>query len=278
MAFLKIIIPFLFVMFTFFQQDTAFLELANAERSFAELSVKAGTKKAFVTYFADDCIVFNPYPVNGKELYQQRPESKSVLSWFPTVIEVSASGDFGFTTGPWEWKPAKDSAAVAFGHFVSVWKKQSEGTWKVILDGGGRYPVEMKKKEPEETRSTKKNHSSLTPDQERIAMLGRENLFSQLVVEEGFSSATEKLSADDVRLHRDGIFPVSGKKDVLTYTLRTNSKIHFKPLTSRVSSSGDLGYTCGIAIGENADSSSYVHLWRKESEWNVVLDLMIPFR
>lgn len=53
------------------------------------------------------------------------------VKWAPTKAEVSAGGDVGYTVGTYE---ASMSGATEKGKYVTVWKKQSDGTWKVVED------------------------------------------------------------------------------------------------------------------------------------------------
>ena len=53
------------------------------------------------------------------------------LRWTPLRADVSAAGDVGYTVGTYE---ASMSGATEKGKYVEVWKKQSDGTWKVKED------------------------------------------------------------------------------------------------------------------------------------------------
>jgi ketosteroid isomerase-like protein len=53
------------------------------------------------------------------------------LSWAPERAEVSAAGDLGYTIGAYEMTAG---GATDRGKYLTVWKKQPEGTWKVIED------------------------------------------------------------------------------------------------------------------------------------------------
>ncbi|MBI2187615.1 MAG: DUF4440 domain-containing protein [Acidobacteria bacterium] len=55
------------------------------------------------------------------------------LSWTPERAEVSAAGDLGYTVGSYELTA---NGAKERGKYVTIWKKQPEGTWKVIEDIG----------------------------------------------------------------------------------------------------------------------------------------------
>ena len=58
------------------------------------------------------------------------------ISWQPLRTEVAKSGELGFTSGAYQMtvtdaagKPIEDK-----GKYVTVWKKQRDGSWKVLLD------------------------------------------------------------------------------------------------------------------------------------------------
>ena len=53
------------------------------------------------------------------------------VQWTATKAEVSTAGDVGYTVGTYE---ASMSGATEKGKYVSVWKKQADGTWKVVED------------------------------------------------------------------------------------------------------------------------------------------------
>ena len=78
--------------------------LIDAERSFAATSVERGMKSAFLANLRDDAVLFRPGPLNGKQLWRNRPDSKGTLAWAPSFAEVSGFGDLGFTYGPWEFR------------------------------------------------------------------------------------------------------------------------------------------------------------------------------
>ena len=146
---MKIVFLFCICSFSVFaQSDSTAIQLAQKEREFSQSAATRGFIGAFLDYFDDSCVAFYPQPENAKHALTGEPESQASLIWRPTFVEVSASGDFGFTTGPSEYRAGgvKDST-VYYGHFVSVWKKNGDGKWKVILDVGSSYPKSEKKEE-----------------------------------------------------------------------------------------------------------------------------------
>ena len=104
----------------------ALSSLLQAEKNFAKMSREAGIRDSFLANLADDAIVFDPGPVNGRKLYTKRSPSPAQLIWEPIFADVSSAGDMGYTTGPWEYKKTKsDARPAAYGQFLSVWKRQS---------------------------------------------------------------------------------------------------------------------------------------------------------
>ena len=54
---------------------------------------------------------------------------------------MARAGDLGYTTGPWEFKAdIHDAKSVAWGHFLTVWKRQPDGSWKFAIDLGISNP------------------------------------------------------------------------------------------------------------------------------------------
>jgi ketosteroid isomerase-like protein len=53
------------------------------------------------------------------------------LRWTPAKAEVSAAGDIGYTTGTYEATMANGTEK---GKYVTLWRKQADGNWKVAED------------------------------------------------------------------------------------------------------------------------------------------------
>ena len=58
------------------------------------------------------------------------------ISWKTTKVEVSKSSDIAYTTGTYEltMNDASGKPVPDHGKYVEVWKKQSDGKWKVVAD------------------------------------------------------------------------------------------------------------------------------------------------
>jgi ketosteroid isomerase-like protein len=60
------------------------------------------------------------------------------LTWHPSKAEVLAGGDVGYTTGFSERRAP--NGTVNKGNYLTVWKKQKDGSWKAIFDTGSAVP------------------------------------------------------------------------------------------------------------------------------------------
>jgi ketosteroid isomerase-like protein len=57
------------------------------------------------------------------------------LEWQATSAELAASGDIGYTIGSFELITEQDGTAMLTkGKYVTIWGKQSDGSWKVRVD------------------------------------------------------------------------------------------------------------------------------------------------
>lgn len=81
----------------------ALTAMADTEREFAAAARVKGIRDAFLEFFADDAIAFEPEPAKAKDqLKRQQPQPFSVreLVWEPRTGDVAASGELGWLTGP----------------------------------------------------------------------------------------------------------------------------------------------------------------------------------
>jgi ketosteroid isomerase-like protein len=276
----KIVFLFCICSFSVFaQSDSTAIQLAQKEREFSQSAAARGFIGAFLDYFDDSCVAFYPQPENAKHALTGEPESRASLIWRPTFVEVSASGDFGFTTGPSEYRAGgvKDST-VYYGHFVSVWKKNGDGKWKVVLDIGSGYPKSEKKEEMFLAKELPSHEmkKSVSVERERVVMMAADSALSELIQVRGIKTALQKFASDDVRVYRKGSFPAQGKNNGVEL-VRNEKPLHYNLYAGKISSAADLGFTYGIAVDAASDTSSYVRIWQKENGWKVVVDVMKPW-
>lgn len=117
-------------------------EIIETDKAFSKMCFEKGMSESFINFADDGVFKLNEgnYPIIGKkELEKNINDSISnlKLKWYPVKAEVAESGDMGYTTGNWTMT-TKDS--VFHGCYVSIWKRQKEGNWKYVLDGGNDCP------------------------------------------------------------------------------------------------------------------------------------------
>ena len=118
-------------------------EIVETERAFAEMAKAEGIPKAFVTYAAEDAILMrNNTLISGKDAIknsfgnQDQGAGNVELAWEPDFVDVSRSGDLGYTYGKYTYSVTDSSGAVKLdsGIFHTVWKRQSNGDWRFVWD------------------------------------------------------------------------------------------------------------------------------------------------
>jgi ketosteroid isomerase-like protein len=116
-------------------------QLMKADREFSALSLKQGMHKAFLEFIADSGVLLrdNSYPLIGKTtlagLFAKSSDTSFVLTWEPAYEKIAGSGDLGYTYGFYTRK-VKSTGEVNRGTYLTIWKKQSDGSWKFVLDTG----------------------------------------------------------------------------------------------------------------------------------------------
>ena len=112
--------------------------MKQADIAFSKLSEQKGMRTAFLHYLDSNGVLLRPdhHPITGKEAFhflQNINDSSFTLTWAPERGEVALSGDLGYTYGLYTYT-TKDTTLQ--GTYVSVWKKQKDGSWKYVLDSG----------------------------------------------------------------------------------------------------------------------------------------------
>jgi len=68
------------------------------------------------------------------------------LTWQPVKIDVAQSGDLAYSVGNWQLKGKDPSGneVTRTGKYITVWRKQKDGSWKVVADTGTIDPPAKK--------------------------------------------------------------------------------------------------------------------------------------
>ena len=62
------------------------------------------------------------------------------LTWKPTKAEVLGAGDLGYSVGASEFRTTAGTQTTARrGNYLTVWRKQADGAWRVVYDTGSTF-------------------------------------------------------------------------------------------------------------------------------------------
>jgi len=296
----NLIMPLLVLCFvgtaTAAEQSAAWKSLVEAERSFARTAVEKGIRAAFLEFLAPEAIVFRPQPVPGRPVYEKAlANSPTLLLWKPVFAEVSAAGDLGYTTGPYEvHKDKLTKEASACGHYVTLWKKQADGSWKAVLDIGISHPASVSAGDVVQApapsgylKSERLKGSALEKAKESLQ--AEEKRFARKSETRGTRKAYYTSVSDRIRLYREGHLPAAGRQAALKLFDGTDSPISWTSTAADVSLSDDLAYAYGTgllaytipghALHPLERSFSFMRIWRKvrPGTWRIVLDIVLPY-
>ena len=120
--------------------------IRDADVAFAKATAERGAE-GWASFFADSGVMVVPgQNVVGRAAIRElmAPElgdTTHALIWHPTSVQASPDGNLGYSIGRWERTARRGEGAVARrGSYVTIWEKQKDGTWKVVLDAGNADP------------------------------------------------------------------------------------------------------------------------------------------
>jgi len=116
-------------------------ELIAADSAFAARSVASGAKAAFLAFAAGEAIALG----GGSQITEGREAigagfdgfpAGAVLEWWPVTAQIAPSGDLGCTVGE-----ARITSLNHYSKYVTIWRRQADGSWKFVADGGNVRPA-----------------------------------------------------------------------------------------------------------------------------------------
>jgi len=262
------------------RRSAAIVSVVQAEHDFAVAVVDSGIRRAFLDYLAPDAIVFRPLPVPARGWFESRPAGPGVLSWRPAFVDGARAGDLGWSTGPWAFRASATDTVAATGEYVTVWKLQPDGSYRLVIDAGHDHPPSAAN--PERVAiplNPGVARSGVDVASERKDLLKRDRELAKGGTVEAQAAALLENGTDDLRVLRAGEFPVGGIIPMQSVLAGRSGKLEVRPLGADVSSTGDVGYSYGLALhGAGPDTSTYLRLWRRarNGRWQVALDLDVP--
>jgi ketosteroid isomerase-like protein len=117
--------------------------LRQLEADFMKAATERGAD-GYMSYYAEDAV---EVPNGADAIHGKANIAKTMgflndknnrLTWTPVDAGISSSADLGWTSGTYEFRSVgKDGKpTVSHGKYTSIWKKQPDGNWKIVLDMG----------------------------------------------------------------------------------------------------------------------------------------------
>jgi ketosteroid isomerase-like protein len=264
-------------------------DLVETERAFAKLGFERGVRESFIAYFADDGIGFNPHPFKVKETLSRQPAPTTrpqfSLNWAPAFGDISMAGDLGYNTGPTVIEDTgPEKRPTRHGMFFSVWKKQADGNWRVMLDLGADTPSAVVpldapfKTSHKSTPSSAKKSVNINAEIE--GLLNVERKFLAAAKSENAGQAYKQFLSNEGRVHRPGMMPAVGKSAWQAWASQQTMSLSGEPIKADVSQSGDLGYVYGSyeLSGTKPEKGYFARVWKRNASgaWQIVMDTVNP--
>jgi ketosteroid isomerase-like protein len=116
-------------------EESAEEQVRRTEIAFAK-TMADRDHKAFVSFLSEGAIFMGRTTLRGREAiaagwrhFYEGPSAP--FSWEPERVEVLESGSLGVTSGP-----VRDPSGRRIGTFNSVWRRERDGRWRILIDIG----------------------------------------------------------------------------------------------------------------------------------------------
>lgn len=221
-----------------------------------------------------------------QEHYGPGPGDPGHLAWYPEAMGLAASGDLAWSLGPWVYSAKKGGTPLVHGHFLSLWRRQRDGRWKVEADIGVSHPAAAQPAAlfaagvaagfASGDRSADRRGQAAAQDP-RPVLQRLESELSRAWAAKGGSALLPRL-ARDARILRRGHPPLRGVAAITGALLEDRPGTRWEPGRIKVSRAGDLAWTCGETLPDEVGASaSYLRIWIQESgTWRVLFDVRVP--
>lgn len=249
-----------------------------AERAFAADAPSLGIAGSFNKWSVPEAIVI----AGGRaqrigDVYPDRPRpaDEPLLEWWPNFAGIARSGELGFTTG---------GVAVGgerAGHYFTIWKRQPDGSWKWVYDGGsGASAADVPGPDSEPEILPVAPQGSETADRAMVNVALLEAFLARGALRDQ-KQAHLFFMADNGRLYVAAQPPAIGRAAFAEALSHWPETFEFGPTEGGgASEAGDMVWTWGPAAWSRdgqARTGHYVRLWQmQEDGWKIVLAQLIP--
>ena len=257
--------------------------LVSAENYFAAKAKENGIRVGFLKVSDNETLVFRPERVKAKDFYSKKQINPGELTWEPTYARISRSGDWGFTTGPYIYTAFSDSLK-SYGQYLSIWRADRKGIWKLALDIGTPHPkpvneTRMDFTDPKDFKFFRQISPVRLQQREEIILATDRLLANALTKSTALGYNT--FLGEEARLIFPGVEPIIGKENINKFINEQGINIFSEPEVANRSIGSDLAYSYGsaqITSNNKTGKYNYVRIWESQEgfKWNVIVELFSP--
>ncbi|MEO5860037.1 MAG: nuclear transport factor 2 family protein [Pyrinomonadaceae bacterium] len=251
-------------------------KIFETEKAFEKMAAEKGVSAAFIEFMAPMGVMFVPEQRNAREFWKSIPPSTSYLTWNPIWIDVASNGTLGYSIGNSIRRPkGKDDTEMVYGHYISIWTRQSNGEYRALLDAGINHPkpasVPTEWKSPADSGADK-NEGRLSAADSAVPFYA--------TVEANAVKAYKSYLTDDAIMMRSGKEPFIGKKAAVGYIENEKPTIRFSKRKSFVEGP-DLAYVNSIysivdKAGKEIEGGNFVQVWKlRKRKWLIAAEALI---
>jgi len=261
--------------------------LAQTEREFAARCREVGIRDSFLQFFSDEAIVFTPDPTNARERLSKRPSvpfAARQLTWEPRLGDTARGGDLGWLTGPAALlMPDTEDPGPHQENYLSVWRRQPSGQWRVLIDVGVGTPAVPAfepgfHRFPMPDRYTRDGGGDTgTP-----TLVAADRALNERLAAGSMADGYAPALLDASRLHRNEMMPLVGRTAILDWMRSRPARITGTSIKAESAATGELGYAYGSYQRTEKDkapeSGHYVRVWERRADgaWFIVVDVTRP--
>lgn len=250
--------------------------IVAAERAFAADGAALGIAPSFLRHSASDAVMIDGTGVTSpKAAFAGPPPTgpQPLLAWWPLWAGIAQSGDLGFTSGPVELGGKRQ------GYYFTVWKKQANGTWKWIYDGGAG--ASSAGEPPAATQPLYLHVSTVKPMPQASALAEVAGVEARFAAQARADqkAAFAAVLAPDAHAYVPQKPAAVGRAAVADVLGAYPSSMEFGKLAGgEASKAGDLAYAYG-QVRWATSNGWYVHVWQRRADgWKLVFAQIVTAR
>lgn len=246
--------------------------VAAMEREFAAYAAEHGWVEAFRLYSTPDGQMAGPGGIaTVAASLEGGPAGDRSLAWWPKLAGIARSGDLGFTTGTF----SIDAARTPRGQYFTVWKRQPDGAWRWVFDGGPGSVLDPAADGPPGAAvpalpvATSGVGSAAEAERQVQAL------------EAGIATAGDLAPhlASDARVYRRQRARAEGGAASVENARHPDPATRYRLVRTEASAAGDLVFTLGEAnwqAGDVARAGAFARIWQyRDDGWAIIYDQLV---